>query len=94
MSGSNEGRDVSWRSAEQSNATPKAARDFVAEHRRKRRIIRGGQVLMGLGVLVAIQHLLIHLGAFGGQPSGWQDIFIGYPTAVILVLVGAMAAGQ
>jgi len=50
--------------------------------------------MMALGAIVAIAHLLGHLGAFGGQPSGWQDLAVGYPTGGFLFLGGAIAAGQ
>lgn len=46
---------------------------------------------MGLGVLVAIQHLVAHAGT---RPlpigMGWQDIVVGYPMAILLVVAGAM----
>lgn len=73
---------------------PPVIRDKAAEYRRKRRTIRLGQVLMALGVIVAVVHLLGHLGAFGGQPSGWQDIAVGYPSAALIFLAGGIAAGQ
>jgi hypothetical protein len=69
-------------------------RDKAAEYRRKRRTIRLGQALMVLGALVAVVHLLGHLGVFGGEPSGWQDLAVGYPSAGALFLGGAIAAGQ
>lgn len=47
--------------------------------------------LMLLGVLVAAQHLLAHGGLRVIPLSmGWQDILIGYPTAGLVFLVGAM----
>ena len=45
-----------------------------------------------LALVIAIQHLVAH---FGIRPipisMGWQDILIGYPTAAVLAIVGAMA---
>lgn len=73
---------------------PQAARNKAAEYRRKRRTIRLGQALMALGGLIAVVHLLGHLGAFSVQPSGWQDLAVGYPTAGVIFLGGAIAAGQ
>jgi len=49
---------------------------------------------MAVGVLIAVVHLLGHLGALGAQPSGWQDLAVGYPTAGVIFLGGAIAAGQ
>lgn len=63
-------------------------------HRKKRRLIRTGQVLMVLGAVVGLIHLFAHLGLFGGQPPGVVDLLVGYPTAGLLFLAGAVAAGQ
>jgi hypothetical protein len=47
--------------------------------------------LFGLAFLVAGQHLLAHAG-FRPLPlsMGWQDILVGYPTAGILAIIGAL----
>lgn len=47
--------------------------------------------LMLLGVAVAAQHLLAH-GGFRPVPlsMGWQDVLIGYPMALLLVIGGAV----
>lgn len=76
------------------SAAKVTGQDRTPEYRRKRRIIRTGQVLMVLGVVVAVVHVLAHLGMFGGQPSGLVDLLAGYPMAAVLVMVGAIAAGQ
>lgn len=73
---------------------PEGARDKAVEYRRKRNTIRLGQILMTLGAIVAVAHLLGHLRAFGDEPSGWQDLAVGYPAAGLLFLGGAIAAGQ
>lgn len=50
---------------------------------------------MVVGALVAAVHWLAHLEAFGpGQPEGWIDLVAGYPMGAILLMVGAMIAGQ
>ncbi|WP_278258295.1 hypothetical protein [Nocardioides convexus] len=48
--------------------------------------------LFGLAGLVAVQHLLAH-GGFRPIPisMGWQDLLIGYPMAIALVVVGGIA---
>ncbi len=74
--------------------TQPAVRDKAAEFRHKRRIIRLGQALMAVGALVVVVHLLAHIGAFGAQPPGWQDLAVGYPTGGFLFIAGAIAAGQ
>lgn len=47
--------------------------------------------LFGLAGLVAVQHLLAHAG-FRPLPlsMGWQDILVGYPTAIGLTIIGAI----
>ena len=64
------------------------------ERQRKRRIRIIGVVMMVWAVLIALTHLLAHLEVFGGQPSGLTDLLVGYPTAGILLLLGAILAGQ
>lgn len=63
-------------------------------YRRKRRLIRLGQVLMGVGVVIAVVHWLGHVGAFGGQPSNLTDLLAGYPAAALVFMAGAILAGQ
>ena len=48
--------------------------------------------LFGLAAVVAGQHLLAH-GAWRPLPMGmgWQDIFFGYPMAILLAILGAIA---
>ena len=62
--------------------------------RRRRLLLRGGQALMLAGVVVGVSHWLAHVGVFGAQPPGWADLAIGYPTAALLLLGGAVTAGQ
>ena len=65
-----------------------------AARKRKRRLIRTGQVLLVLAALMALTHVLMHQQAFGGQPSGLVDLLAGYPMASVLGLAGAVLAGQ
>lgn len=55
----------------------------------KRRVLSWS--LFALAGVVAIQHLLAH-GGFQPIPisMGWQDLLIGYPTAILLAIVGGM----
>lgn len=69
--------------------------DFERSWKIHRRLVRIGQVLMIVGVLVAATHWLAHLEAFGpGQPPGWVDLVAGYPAGVLLIVVGAVMAGR
>lgn len=64
-------------------------------YRRKRVLIRAGQVLMLVGALLAVEHVAAHLGAFGQQsPSLLIDLLAGWPLAAVLFMIGAMLAGQ
>lgn len=63
-------------------------------YRRKRRTIRAGQAIMAVGLAIGALHLLEHIGAFGRQPSGWEDLLVGYPTAGLVVLAGGIVAGR
>lgn len=73
---------------------PKPAADSAAHYRRHRRLVRIGQVLMAAGALVAISHWIAHLAPAGQGPSITEDIFIGYPTGGVLILIGAIVAGR
>ncbi|MDO5865014.1 MULTISPECIES: hypothetical protein [Paenarthrobacter] len=73
---------------------PKQETDAESRHRRHRRLVRIGQVLMAAGALVAISHWIAHLAATGQGPRITEDIFIGYPTGGLLLLFGAVIAGR
>jgi len=65
------------------------------KYRRGRVYVRTGQALMIVGGLIAIVHWLAHIEAFGpGQPPGWLDLVAGYPMAAVLIVIGAIVAGQ
>jgi hypothetical protein len=55
----------------------------------KRRVLSWS--LFGVAGLVAVQHLVAH-GGFRplGLSMGWQDILVGYPTAIGLAIIGAL----
>ncbi|WP_346960490.1 hypothetical protein [uncultured Arthrobacter sp.] len=73
---------------------PKAAADAGSRYRRHRLFVRLGQVLMAAGALVAISHWIAHLAPTGQGPGITEDIFIGYPTGGVLILLGAIIAGR
>lgn len=68
--------------------------DALARYVRYRRGVRIGQLVMAVAAGVALVHLLAHLGAFGTEPSGWEDLLVGYPAAGLLFLGGAYLAGR
>ncbi|MEO8222845.1 MAG: hypothetical protein ABI563_18925 [Specibacter sp.] len=67
--------------------------DAHKDYRRHRRLVRIGQVIMAVGVLVGLSHWIAHLALTGGPP-GMQDLLIGYPTAAALLIAGAILAGR
>lgn len=60
----------------------------------KCRLVRIGQVLMAVGVVVGVGHRLVHIGTIGGQPSGTTDLLAGFPAAAVVLVAGAVPAGQ
>ncbi|QDG63809.1 hypothetical protein [Pseudarthrobacter sp. NIBRBAC000502771] len=72
----------------------KAVADHEAAHRRHRRLVRLGQVLMAAGAGVAIWHWILHLAPSGEQPSLTLDLYAGYPTGAALIMIGAILAGR
>jgi hypothetical protein len=77
-------------------ATPLLSKEDEArrKYRRKRRFLRTGQIIMLAGALIAVSHWFAHVGMFGAQPSLWTDFWIGYPTAGLFLIAGAITAGQ
>ena len=65
--------------------------DPLVEYRNHRRKVRAGQVLMGVGIMVAAVHAFQHLAT---SPSGLVDLVAGYPAAGVVFLVGAVLAGR
>ncbi len=58
---------------------------------RHERMVLLGKVLMGVGIVIVLVHVMMHLG---GNPSGWTDLIAGYPTGGIVAMVGAILAGR
>ena len=77
-------------------ATSAAAREVARRKaRREWMLLRVGQVLMAIAVLIALEHAAAHLGAFGKQqPNALVDLLAGWPLAGLLFIVGAVLAGQ
>ncbi|POH72480.1 hypothetical protein [Arthrobacter glacialis] len=67
--------------------------DAHRDYRRHRRLVRIGQMIMAVGVLVGLSHWIAHVAVTGGPP-GMQDLLIGYPTAAALLIAGAILAGR
>ncbi len=54
----------------------------------RRRVL--GWPLVVLGVAVAVQHLIHHMGFWTLISPGWDDIVAGYPLAGVLGVAGAI----
>jgi di/tricarboxylate transporter len=50
--------------------------------------------LIGAAPVVFLSHLLEHTGVFQLMGTRLQDILVGYPTAVALLVVGVVLLGQ
>lgn len=59
----------------------------LAAYRRRRAL---GWTLVGLGVIVFVQHLIAHMGFFTLISPGWDDLVVGYPMAGLLGVAGAI----
>lgn len=70
---------------------PPAKSLYTIEYRRERRRRVVGWALVGIGAVMAVVHMITHLGRL--QIIGMQDLLIGYPMAVVLVLAGFMLVG-
>lgn len=68
----------------------KSAADRQLSNWTRRRVISWS--LFVLAGFVAVQHLFAHAG-FQPLPfsMGWQDLLVGYPTAAVLAVAGAIA---
>lgn len=67
--------------------------NVALQHRRRRRRRRIAIGLFVLGLLVAAFHPLEHLGLVRLFDPGMEDVLIGYPTAISLLIVGGILWG-
>ncbi|MCI4658442.1 hypothetical protein [Cryobacterium zhongshanensis] len=68
-----------------------AAPDASARLKRQRRLfLRSGQLLMIVGVLIAVAHWLGHLDPVTAtHPPVWVELLVNYPVAAVVVIIGA-----
>lgn len=64
---------------------------YTIEYQRERRRRIAGWALVGIGTVMALVHMITHLGKL--QIIGMQDLLIGYPMAAVLILVGFLVMG-
>lgn len=66
---------------------------FRAEWQRKKRMKVVAYVLFALAPIIVITHILEHVGVFQLFNPRLEDLLIGYPTALVLLVLGAIALG-
>jgi hypothetical protein len=64
---------------------------YTIEYQRERRRRIAGWALVGIGAVMAVVHMITHLGRL--QIIGMQDLLIGYPMAAVLTLAGFLLVG-
>ncbi len=72
---------------------PVTGDDAAKNYHHHRLLVRLGQAIMALGLMVGLSHWIAHVVMTGGPP-GIQDLLIGYPTAAVLMIAGAILAGR
>ncbi len=69
------------------------AKDAGVVFTRRRRRRRIAVFLFALGPLIAALHLVEHVGFVRFFNPGLQDVLIGYPTAILLLVLGGILWG-
>lgn len=73
----------------------RAAKDFDRKMRRQAILTWTARGLMAFGLFIAGQHLFAHAGYRPiPMPMPAQDLFIGYPTAAVVFMVGLIIWGR
>lgn len=70
--------------------TATTVHDRFTRRRRRRGIAIG---LFVLAPVIAVTHMMEHLGSFQVMSPAAQDIFIGWPMALMLLIVGGILWG-
>lgn len=71
-------------------ATAATAGSAFGRRRRRRGVAIG---LFVLAPIIAVSHILEHLGAFHVMTPAAEDIFVGWPIAVLLLVIGGILWG-
>ncbi|MBX9719161.1 MAG: hypothetical protein K2X36_10025 [Microbacteriaceae bacterium] len=77
------------------SSDPQPAKKRLDDYTRRRLYLRIGQAIMVVGGVMAVIHWLTHLEVFGSeQPPLLIDLAIGYPMAVLLLVLGGVVASR
>lgn len=76
------------RARETQAAQASAAAKAAWEHRQRRKVL--AWVFFALAPIVIVTHMLEHVGVFQLYSAGLEDLTIGYPTALLLLIAGGM----
>jgi len=61
------------------------------QHKQRKKVL--AYVLFVLAAIVVVTHVLEHVGVFQLFNPGLEDLLIGYPTALLMLIAGAIALG-
>lgn len=67
---------------------------YTAAYRRRLVLKAAGWALMAVGVIMALAHMVEHLGRLQLMSEGLQDLLIGYPMAGLLFVAGLVMIGR
>ncbi len=70
-------------------------RNYAKSHQERSRVPHSSvkrvlpPLLFGLAIVIAAQHLIFHAANGSGQAALIEDIFFGYPMAMVIAVIGA-----
>lgn len=66
--------------------------DFTQQYRRLRRRRLGAAIFVGIGLIVVVSHVFVHLANIEWLPL--QDLLTGYPMGGMLIIIGLIMLGR
>lgn len=87
-------RDKDEARARETQADQKLAAFRAEYQKRHKQKILGWVLLVGVAPLLFVSHFFAHAGVFRPYSPALQDLTIGWPTAGLLAIVGAILLGR